>query len=80
MTIVEVGELFDLEIEDDDVDTIGGLLAKTIGRVPIVGAEGTAHGLHMEADRTSGRRKQVSAILVSRAPRDTGDESHESDD
>ena len=69
MTIDEVGELFSLSIEDEDVDTIGGLLAKTIGKVPIVGAQGDAHGLHMVADRTSGRRKQVSHIVVRRSAR-----------
>ncbi|MDO5645024.1 MAG: hemolysin family protein [Dermabacter sp.] len=69
MPIDEVGELFQLDIDDEDVDTIGGLLGKTLGRVPIVGSEGDAHGLHMIADRTSGRRKQVSHLLITRTPR-----------
>lgn len=66
-SIDEVGELFSLDIDDDDVDTVGGLLAKTLGKVPILGAEGDAHGIHMSADRTSGRRKQVSHIVVTRS-------------
>nr|WP_246370777.1 MULTISPECIES: hemolysin family protein [Helcobacillus] len=66
----EVGDLFDMEIDDDDVDTIGGLLGKALGRVPIVGSEADAHGLHMVAEKISGRRKRVSAIVVSRAPRE----------
>lgn len=80
MPVSEVGELFDLDIDDDDVDTIGGLLTKTLGRVAIVGSEGTEHGLHMVADRTSGRRKQVSAIIVSRAPKQTHGEREEKGD
>jgi len=68
-SIADVGELFGLDIEDEDVDTVGGLLSKTLGRVPVIGAEGDAHGLHMEAERTSGRRKRLSSVLVSRTPR-----------
>ncbi len=71
MPVDEVGELFHLDVDDEDVDTIGGLLAKTLGKVPIIGAEGDAHGIHMVADRTSGRRKQVSHLLVSRTPKDS---------
>ena len=64
----EVGELFDLDIDDEDVDTVGGLLTKTLGRVPIVGSRAEAHGLHLEAERTAGRRKRLSSIIVTRAP------------
>ena len=31
MAIDELGDLFDMEIDDDDVDTAGGLLAKALG-------------------------------------------------
>lgn len=65
--ISEVGELFDLEIDDDDVDSAGGLLSKALGKVPIVGARGTIHGLHLEAERTAGRRKRLSTLIVSRS-------------
>lgn len=65
--VSEVGELFGLEIDDEDVDSIGGLLGKAIGRVPIVGSRGTIHGLQLEAERTTGRRKRLSTLLVSRA-------------
>ena len=30
-SIDELGELFDLDIDDDEVDTVGGLLAKALG-------------------------------------------------
>lgn len=33
------GEIFGRELEDEDVDTAGGLLAKHLGMVPIVGSE-----------------------------------------
>ncbi|MGP9536834.1 hemolysin family protein [Brachybacterium sp. AOP43-C2-M15] len=64
----EVGDLFDLEIEDDDIDSVGGLLAKVTGRVPIPGAHAVVHGLELEAEKTAGRRKRLSTVLVRRAP------------
>ncbi|WP_366518413.1 transporter associated domain-containing protein, partial [uncultured Fretibacterium sp.] len=45
--ISELGELLDREIEDEDVDSVGGLLAKAIGRVPLPGATGTLAGVIM---------------------------------
>ena len=60
----ELGELFDREIEDEDVDTVGGLLAKALGRVPIPGARGQAHGLELVAERPAGRRHRIATVLV----------------
>ncbi|GAA1331799.1 hemolysin family protein [Brachybacterium rhamnosum] len=73
----EVGEIFGLDIDDEDVDSVGGLLGKVLGQVPIVGSSGEAHGLRLEAEATSGRRKRLSTLLVSRAPR-PGDDHHPS--
>ena len=61
--ISELGELLDREIEDEDVDSVGGLLAKAIGRVPLPGATGTLAGVMMTAEEARGRRRQVSTIL-----------------
>ncbi|HEY0215376.1 MAG TPA: hemolysin family protein [Cellulomonas sp.] len=63
----ELGELFGLEVEDDDVDTAGGLLAKALGKVPIPGSVGEIHGLRLVAEGTEGRRKRVARVLVTRA-------------
>jgi CBS domain containing-hemolysin-like protein len=60
----ELGELFDLEITDDDVDTAGGLLAKALGKVPLAGSSADVAGLRLTADRVEGRRKQVATLLV----------------
>lgn len=67
MAIDELGDLFDMEIDDDDVDTAGGLLAKALGKVPIEGAVADILGLHLLAERADGRRRQISTMLVSRA-------------
>ena len=38
LSVAELGELFGLQLEDEDVETVGGLLAKSLGRVPIPGS------------------------------------------
>ena len=68
LALDELGELFDLEIDDDDVDTVGGLLTKAIGRVPLPGAAGDTQGVHLQAEEATGRRRQVSTILASHTP------------
>jgi CBS domain containing-hemolysin-like protein len=65
LPVDELGDLLGLKFDDDDVDTAGGLLAKAIGKVPLAGSEADVGGLHLEAERIEGRRKQVATILVS---------------
>src|SRR5215213_11661252 len=60
----DLGEVFDREIEDEDVDTVGGLLAKALGRVPIPGACAVVDGLELSAERFAGRRHRLSTVLV----------------
>ncbi|MFP3712750.1 hemolysin family protein [Puerhibacterium sp. TATVAM-FAB25] len=67
LPVDELGELFDLRLDDDDVDTAGGLLAKALGKVPLAGSAADVGGLHLVADRVEGRRKQLATLLVSRA-------------
>ncbi|TLM86395.1 HlyC/CorC family transporter [Pseudarthrobacter sp. NamE2] len=69
MSIDDLGELFDIELEDDEVDTVGGLLAKALGRVPIVGSHVEVHGVSLRADRLEGRRNRVSHIIAAAVPR-----------
>ncbi len=64
--ISELGELLGMELEDEDVDSVGGLLAKAIGRVPLPGAVGVAEGVRMEAEEARGRRRQVGTVLCAR--------------
>jgi CBS domain containing-hemolysin-like protein len=64
--VEEVGDLFGLELEDEEVDTVGGLLAKALGRVPIAGATAHVDGLVLTADRFEGRRNQLATVLVHR--------------
>ncbi|MDN6793776.1 MAG: hemolysin family protein [Propionibacterium sp.] len=64
----ELGELLGLDIDDEDVDSVGGLLGKAIGRVPLPGATGDLLGVHMVAEGARGRRRQVGTIRCSRSP------------
>jgi len=63
-SIADAGELFGLDLDDEEVDTIGGLLAKNLGRVPIVGSEVDLDGLHLRAERMEGRRNRISHVLA----------------
>lgn len=79
----EVGDLFDLELDDDDIDSVGGLLAKVTGRVPIPGTQVIVLGLELEAEKSAGRRKRLSTVLVRRAPQEddqVGDTQEDDDD
>jgi CBS domain containing-hemolysin-like protein len=68
LPVDEVGELFDLELDDDDVDSIGGLLSKTLGRLPVAGSVARVSGLELTADRVDGRRRRISTVIVRRDP------------
>jgi CBS domain containing-hemolysin-like protein len=73
----QVGDLFDMELEDEEVDTVGGLLAKALGRVPIAGAQARVSGLSLTADRFEGRRNQLATVLVHREPDPSDDQEDE---
>lgn len=75
LPVDELGDLFDLRLDDDDVDTAGGLLAKALGKVPLAGSSAEVGGVHLEAERVEGRRKQISTLLVHRT-----EPVHEPDD
>jgi CBS domain containing-hemolysin-like protein len=69
----DLGELYGIDLDDEDVETVGGLLAKQLGRVPIPGAVaekpvdagGTAlRALRLTAESAVGRRKKIITVLV----------------
>ncbi len=62
----DLGALFDLRLEDEDVDSVGGLMAKHLGRVPIPGSEVAVEGLLLHAESTAGRRNRIGTVVVSR--------------
>ena len=62
----DLEEISGVAVEDDDVDSVGGLMAKHLGRVPIAGSVVEVHGLRFEAEAPSGRRNRIGTVLVSR--------------
>jgi CBS domain containing-hemolysin-like protein len=68
MDIDDLADLFDVEIEEDEVDTVGGLIGKTLGRVPIVGSHCEVAGLSLTAERMAGRRHRIASVLAERVP------------
>lgn len=62
----DLDEIFGAHVEEEDVDSVGGLLAKHLGRVPIPGSVVEAHGLRFEAEQAAGRRNKIGTVLISR--------------
>ncbi len=71
LPVEELAELFDVSIEAEDVETVGGLLAQRLGRVPIPGAVGTVAGLRLTAESLAGRRNRIGTVRVERIGPDT---------
>jgi CBS domain containing-hemolysin-like protein len=68
----DLREVSGIAVEDDDVDTVGGLMAKYLGRVPIAGSVVELNGLRFEAETPAGRRNRIGTVLVSRLDEDHG--------
>lgn len=65
MSIDDFAETFGMDLDDeDDVDTVGGLLAKTLGRVPIQGSHVSVQGIELTAESLQGRRNRVARLVV----------------
>ncbi|HVW81319.1 MAG TPA: hemolysin family protein [Mycobacteriales bacterium] len=64
--IDDLEERFDVSFDLDDVETVGGLLAAVLGRVPIPGATVDLQGLRFTAEGAKGRRNQVGTVLITR--------------
>jgi CBS domain containing-hemolysin-like protein len=73
----DLGELFGLRIEDEEVDSVGGLMAKHLGRVPIRGSHVETFGLRFEAEGPSGRRNRVGTVRITRVATPAEDEEND---
>lgn len=77
MPIDELGDLFELELDDEEVDTVGGLLAKQLNMVPIEGSCAVLNGLKITADAPTSRRHRVDSVVVQLASEEIVDEDEE---
>jgi CBS domain containing-hemolysin-like protein len=81
MNIDDFADLIDIEVdsEEEGVDTVLGLMAKRLGRVPIPDAEVTESGWQLLAESGAGRRNRIGTILATRiatprTPKETGED------
>ncbi|MDQ3763080.1 MAG: hemolysin family protein [Actinomycetota bacterium] len=70
LPVIDLGELFAVDFADTDVETVGGLLAQRLGRVPVPGAEAEVAGLRLRAEGGNDRRGRlrITTVTVCRAP------------
>jgi CBS domain containing-hemolysin-like protein len=67
-----------IKIDEDDyegIDTIGGLMAQTLGRVPIAGSTITIEGWSITSERPVGRRRRISSVIIEKV--EVAEEDHE---
>lgn len=79
MPVDDMAELFGKEADDDDVETVGGLMAKLLSVVPIPGSQVVWEGLEITAEKSAGRRHQIDTCLVRPAPGPKDDEESTDD-
>src|SRR5215469_2100238 len=64
LSVEELEELFDVGIDAEDVETVGGLLGHALGKVPIAGSVASVSGLRLTAENLTGRRNRIGTVLV----------------
>jgi CBS domain containing-hemolysin-like protein len=79
LAVEDLGELLAVELpRGDDVETVGGLMAQLLGRVPIPGSTVTAYGLQLTAENAGGRRNRIDTVIAKKLPETDAEE--EADD
>jgi putative hemolysin len=66
ISIDEVNEILDVELPDEEWDTVGGLVLGLMGSIPDEGEAVDFQGLTFTAERVNGRR--ISKVLIKRPP------------
>ncbi len=67
--IEDLTEELKIKIDEEDyegIDTIGGLMAQRLGRVPIAGSTITIEGWSITSERPIGRRRRISSVMIER--------------
>jgi magnesium and cobalt exporter, CNNM family len=73
LPVEDLSELFGTEIAHADVDTVGGLLAQRLGRVPLPGAVAELSGLRLcaEGGKDNRGRMRITTVRVERVDGET---------
>lgn len=71
LPVEDLGELLQVALPDhsDDIETVGGLMAQALGKVPIPGATIRLRDLELTAENAGGRRNRIDTVLVRRVSR-----------
>ena len=64
LPVADLAELFGVRIDAEDVETVAGLLAHELGRVPIAGSTAVVSGLRLSAESPANRRNKIERVLV----------------
>jgi len=64
LTIAELAEELEIELEDEDVETVGGLLTKLLGMLPSGGESVSIANLELTAERVEPKRQRIISVLV----------------
>jgi CBS domain containing-hemolysin-like protein len=70
--IDDLEELCGIGIDEDEVDSVGGLMAKNLGFVPIPGSTVEIDGLQFEAQAPQGRRNRIGRVVITKLPASDG--------
>jgi CBS domain containing-hemolysin-like protein len=66
MSLDDLGDMFGVELEDEDVDSVGGLLGKALGQVPQPGVRAEIDGLILTGGTSRGRGRGLATVFVER--------------
>ena len=66
LPLQELDEIYGTSLACEDVETVGGLLARELGRVPIPGSSIVVQGLRITTESGQGRRNRVGTVLIER--------------
>lgn len=76
--IEDLADELKIKIDEEDyegIDTIGGLMAQQLGRVPIAGSTISLQGWSVTSERPVGRRRRISSVMIERV--EEAEEDHE---
>ncbi|WP_208644092.1 hemolysin family protein [Glutamicibacter nicotianae] len=79
-SIDDVADHFGMHIEEEDVDTVAGLLSKALESVPVLGSTADVHGLRLTVVALAGRRNRIGKIHVERLEADASDHIENDED
>ena len=77
MHVEDLADLLDIELdaEEEGIETVGGLMGKRLGRVPIAGSQVSLEGWMLTAERTAGRRNRVGLVLATPTGSSSGNDA-----